>query len=214
MKRETTVAKILLESGVATFRPEEPFTYSSGLRSPIYLDNRVLISFPEARKRISLALEELIREHQREVGTIAGTATAGIPWAAWIAAGMNLPMVYVRDKAKGHGQRNQIEGVLESGKQVVVVEDLVTTGGSCLNAAAAIREAGCEVSSVVAIFTYRTAASRQAFEQSNLALHALTDFRTMTDVAVREGHLTKQSLQTVLDWADDPVAWSAKMEDA
>lgn len=211
MTNEVTIAKLLLDSGAVTLKPDDPFRYSSGIRSPIYTDNRVLISFPEARKKISKQMETIARADYRDIEAIAGTATAGIPWAAWIAAAFNVPMVYVRGEAKKHGHQNQIEGVLETGKRTLVIEDLVSTGGSVLAAAAAVRKAGAEPVAVIAIMTYQMESAQRAFKEAGIPLHTLTNFRTLTDVAVREGYLTAGSHEKVLEWAADPEGWGAKM---
>lgn len=211
MKPSTAIAKLLLELGAVNLRPDEPFKYSSGILSPIYTDNRVLISYPDARKKISIALEELARTNLRDIEAVAGTATAGIPWAAWVAAEFNLPMVYVRSKAKSHGQQNQIEGVLDGGARTVVVEDLISTGGSCLNAADAVRTAGAEPLAVIAIFTYGMKTARDGFAAKDLPLYTLTDFETLVGVALQEGRITDESHAKVLEWAADPAEWGKKM---
>ena len=148
------IAGKLLEINAVALKPQEPFTWASGLRSPIYCDNRITLSFPAVRREIAAGLQKLIVENFPGTGVIAGTATAGIPHAAWVSELMDLPMCYVRSKAKGHGKGNQIEGKVEQGQKVVVVEDLISTGGSVITAVQALREAGCEVLGVVCIFTY------------------------------------------------------------
>lgn len=208
---ERGIAKIMLEAEVATFRPDEPFRYTSGILSPIYLDNRVLISYPKHRKAISIALEELGRKTFPQIDVLAGTATAGIPWAAWVAEKMNLPMVYVRDKAKRHGQKNQIEGVLPSGSRTLVVEDLISTGQSALGSVQAIRRAGSEPLGVVAIYSYEMEASAKGFRKEGVPLATLTNFRVLTDEAERQGQLTEASKGRVLEWAKDPAGWGKKM---
>jgi orotate phosphoribosyltransferase len=210
VKTDATIAKLLLDTGVATFRPDEPFRFNSGILSPIYMDNRVLISHPAERKQISKALEDLARANYHHFDTLAGTATAGIPWAAWIASHTNLPMVYVRDRAKRHGQKNQIEGTLAPGAATIVIEDLVSTGNSCLNAAHAIQRAGGQPLAVVAIFTYQMEVSRDAFAEAGIPLHTLTNFRTLTDMAVKQGIVGAESQERVLDWAADPAGWGKR----
>lgn len=211
MKRDVAIAKLLLEAEAVTLKPDDPFRYTSGILSPIYTDNRVLISFPDIRKKISIAMEELARANYQNIEAVAGTATAGIPWAAWVAAGMNLPMVYVRGKAKRHGHKNQIEGILGAGKRTLVMEDLISTGGSAIGAAAAIRKSGAEPLAVIAIMTYQMEVSQNAFSEANLPLHTLTNFRTLTEVAVREGRISAGSHEKVLEWAADPQGWGKKM---
>lgn len=210
MTTDATIAKILLEVSAVTLRPDEPFRYSSGILSPIYTDNRVLLSYQPERKKVGRALEDLVRAAYPSIEAVAGTATAGIPWAAWLASGMNIPMVYVRDRAKRHGQQNQIEGVLKPGSKTLIVEDLVSTGKSCLNAAMAVRRAGAEPLGVVAIFTYQMKEAVKAFQEADVPLHALTNFRTLTDVAARTGQLTPESQAKVLDWATDPAGWAKR----
>lgn len=211
MKTEVAIAKILLDLGAVTLRPDEPFRYSSGILSPIYTDNRVLISHPVERKKISQALETLARANYQPIDAVAGTATAGISWAAWMAAHMNVPMSYVRSKAKGHGQRNQVEGVITPGARTIVLEDLVSTGASALASVAALREAGAQPLAVVAIFTYNMESAAAAFQEAGVPLHTLTNFRTLTDTAVRTGVLSDESQQKVLEWAADPAGWGQKM---
>lgn len=208
---ETAIAKILLERGAVTLQPDEPFTYSSGIISPIYTDNRVLISYPEDRKKISGALERLARENFGRVDALAGTATAGITWTAWLGAGMNLPIVYVRGRAKRHGQKNQIEGVLKPGSKTVVVDDLISTGQSALGSVGAVRRAGSEPLGVVAIFTYQMESAVTGFKKAVVPLYALTNFRTLVDVAERQGQLTAESRDRVLEWALEPTGWGKKM---
>ncbi len=206
-----TIAKILLEVDAVTLRPDEPFRYTSGILSPIYTDNRVLISHPEARKAVAKALEGLARETHPKIEVVAGTATAGIAWAAWLGAGMNIPMVYVRGKAKDHGQKNQIEGVLPPGSKTLVIEDLISTGGSALGAAQAVREAGGEPLGVVAIFTYGMGQAVDGFREAGIPLSTLTNFEALTEAAEQLGQLTPESKERVLEWAKDPAGWGKKM---
>lgn len=208
---ERGIAKIMLEAEVATFRPDEPFRYTSGILSPIYLDNRVLISHPEHRKAVAIALEGLARKTFPKIEVLAGTATAGIPWAAWLAEKMNLPMVYVRGQAKRHGQKNQIEGVLPPGSRTLVIEDLISTGKSALGAVQAIRRAGGEPLGVVAIYTYEMDAAEDGFREAGVPLATLTNFRILTDEAEQRGQLTRDSKQRVLDWSKDPAGWGKRM---
>ena len=154
MNTETRIAKHLLEVKAVTLSVNEPYTWASGLKSPIYCDNRVTLSYPSVRKDIALALVELIRKHYLNVEVIAGTATAGIPQACWVADIMNLPMVYIRSKAKDHGKGNQIEGVIHQNQKMVIIEDLISTGGSVLDACDAAKNEGADVLGVAAIFTY------------------------------------------------------------
>lgn len=212
MKSDVQVAKMLLELGVVSLRPDDPFRYTSGILSPIYTDLRVLISHPAERKKICELLEQLARANYRQIEAVAGTSTAGIPWAAWLAASsFNVPMVYVRDRAKRHGQKNQIEGILKPGAKTLVVDDLISTGGSALGSVHAVRRAGAQPLAVVAIFTYQMKTSVEAFRKAQTPLHTLTNFPTLVDVAGRLGKLTKGSQEKVLEWAQDPPAWGKKM---
>lgn len=211
MSVENSIAKILLEAGAVTLRPDEPFRYTSGMLSPIYTDNRVLISFPNHRKAIAKALAATLEEHYSAIDAFAGTATAGIAWAAWLCEKYDIPMVYIRDRAKRHGQQNQIEGILTPGARTIVVEDLVTTGGSALGSVHAVRKAGAEPLAVISIFTYETETAVTAFKKSRIPLHALTNFSTLVDTAERQGLITPASHAKVLQWAEDPAGWGAKM---
>lgn len=211
MTTDTFIAKLLLKLEAVNLRPDEPFRYTSGILSPIYTDNRVLISYPEERSQIVKALQEIIQVNYPAVELVAGTSTAGIPWAAWLASALDIPMVYVRDKAKSHGRQNQVEGVLKPGQQTIIVDDLISTGGSALGSVEAIRTAGAEPLAVVALFTYNMAKAVAAFEQAKVPLHALTNFRTLVDTAVQDGLLSEDSQAKVLEWAADPAGWGKKM---
>lgn len=208
---ERGVAKVMLEAEVATFRPDEPFRYTSGILSPIYLDNRVLISHPDHRKAISIALEALARKTFPKIDVLAGTATAGIPWTAWLAEKMNIPMVYVRGQAKRHGQKNQIEGVLPPGSRTLVIEDLISTGQSALGAVQAVRKAGSEPLGVAAIYTYEMQTAQEEFRKAGVPLVTLTNFKILTEEAEQRGQLTEESKERVLEWAKDPAGWGKKM---
>ena len=205
MKKE--IATHLLEIGAVSLRPQEPFTWSSGLKSPIYCDNRLTLAYPNVRSKIADGLTALIREHFSDVEAIAGTATAGIPHAAWASERLALPMCYVRNQAKGHGKGKQIEGKAEKGQKVVVVEDLISTGGSSLNAVRALKEAGCNVLGVVAIFTYGLEKGKQAFAENNVDVYTLTDYDTLIETAVELGVVTEQDIATLREWRRNPEKW-------
>ncbi|WP_374719139.1 orotate phosphoribosyltransferase [Parageobacillus toebii] len=205
MKKE--IATHLLEIGAVSLEPQEPFTWSSGLKSPIYCDNRLTLAYPNVRNAIADGLTKLIRAHFSDVEAIAGTATAGIPHAAWVSERLNLPMCYVRSQAKGHGKGKQIEGKVEKGQKVVVVEDLISTGGSSLNAVRALREAGCQVLGIVAIFTYGLEKAKQAFAENNVEVYTLTDYDTLIETAVELGVVTEQDLATLRKWRENPEEW-------
>jgi orotate phosphoribosyltransferase len=206
------IAEKLLKINAVALKPNEPFTWTSGLRSPIYCDNRLTLSYPEVRKEIAQGLQSIILEEFSDADVIAGTATAGIPHAAWVSELLNLPMCYVRSKAKGHGKGNQIEGKVEAGQKVVVVEDLISTGGSVITAVQALREAGCEVLGVVSIFTYGLDKGREAFAQEEIQSESLTDFANLVEVAIEKGYISKDDQESLLSWSKSPSEWSKKFE--
>jgi len=202
------IAKILLDVKAVTLSPHQPYTYSSGIKSPIYCDNRLLISYPKERLLIRDAFVDLIKSNNLSVDTLAGTATAGIPHAAWVADRLNKPMVYVRSKAKSHGKQNQIEGRLPANHQVIIVEDLITTGSSCLEALQAVRKAGAITNTCIAIFTYQLAKAKNNFKQAQAKLYTITDLETLLQVAVQESYINEQERQIILDWQKDPENWN------
>jgi orotate phosphoribosyltransferase len=206
------IAEKLLTINAVALKPNEPFTWTSGLRSPIYCDNRLTLSYPEVRKEIAKGLQSIILEKYSDADVIAGTATAGIPHAAWVSELLNLPMCYVRSKAKGHGKGNQIEGKVEAGQKVVVVEDLISTGGSVITAVQALREAGCEVLGVVSIFTYGLDKGMEAFAQEEIKSESLTDFANLVEVAIEKGYISKDDQESLLSWSKSPSEWSKKFE--
>ncbi len=201
------VAGHLLEIGAVFLQPNEPFTWSSGIKSPIYCDNRMTLSFPSVRSKIAKGLSELIQTHYPETQTIAGTATAGIPHAAWVSEVLNLPMCYVRSKAKAHGKGNQIEGKVSKGQKVVVIEDLISTGGSAITAAEALREAGCEVVGIVAIFSYQLPTAAERLKEANLCAHTLTDYPTLIQVALEKNIVSENDIESLQSWRENPVEW-------
>ncbi|HJV30981.1 MAG TPA: orotate phosphoribosyltransferase [Bacillales bacterium] len=208
MKKQ--IAKRLLEIHAVALKPNDPFTWTSGLRSPIYCDNRLTLSFPAVRREIAAGLVKLIQEHFPGAEMIAGTATAGIPHAAWVSENMDLPMCYVRSKAKGHGKGNQIEGKVESGQKVVVVEDLISTGGSVITAVQALLDAGCEVLGVVSIFTYGLEKGKQMLAANQIQSVSLTDFATLVEAAIEENYINRDDQESLLLWSKDPSEWSNK----
>ncbi|USK30512.1 orotate phosphoribosyltransferase [Bacillus sp. CMF21] len=203
------IAEQLLKIEAVFLSPNEPFTWSSGLKSPIYCDNRLTLSYPEVRKDIAKGLTKLIREEYPQAEMIAGTATAGIPHAAWVSDLLNLPMCYVRSKPKGHGKGNQIEGKVHEGQKVVVVEDLISTGGSVITAVQALREAGCEVIGVVSIFTYELQKGAEMLEDAGIHVVSLTDYSSLIDVALKKGAIEKKDLEKLIKWRKNPAneAW-------
>ncbi|WP_374056609.1 orotate phosphoribosyltransferase [Rossellomorea sp. FM04394] len=205
MKQE--IAKKLLDIEAVFLNPSEPFTWSSGIKSPIYCDNRLTLSYPAVRDEISTGLVEIIKENFPHVEVIAGTATAGIPHAAWVSEKLNLPMCYVRSKAKAHGKGKQIEGKAAPGQKVVVVEDLISTGGSCITAVNALREAGCDVLGVVAIFTYELEKGKRMFDEQDIEAYALSDYSSLLDAAVQNEIIREDELEQLKLWREDPENW-------
>lgn len=201
------VAADLLDVGAVLLRPDTPFTWSSGMKAPIYCDNRVTLAHPAVRRHITDGFVGLAEQHAFTPDVVAGTATAGIPHAAWLAERLDAPMAYVRSKPKGHGRKNRIEGRVTVGQRILLVEDLISTGGSALAAAQALRAAGTELTAVLAIFTYGLDASRQAFAEAEVPLYPLTDFDTLLDVAQEKGRLTREALSALRDWQQAPNEW-------
>lgn len=199
-----TIAEHLLEIKAVYLQPNDPFTWSSGMKSPIYCDNRLTLSYPHIRQDIARGLQQLIEEHFPGTELIAGTATAGIPHAAWVSDLLNLPMCYVRSKAKEHGKGNQIEGNASPGQKVVVVEDLISTGGSAITAAQALKEAGCEVLGIVSIFTYELAKGKEKLAAEGLTSYSLSDYSTLIGVAKEKGYINESELQKLTKWRENP----------
>ncbi|MBR2570495.1 MAG: orotate phosphoribosyltransferase [Paenibacillus sp.] len=201
------MAKHLLNIKAVALRPNEPFTWTSGIKSPIYCDNRLTMSYPEIRNAVAEGFAALIRELAPDAEVIAGTATAGIPHAAWVAEKLNLPMAYIRDKAKGHGKQNQIEGMIKEGQKVVVIEDLISTGGSSLKAALAVKEAGAEPVAVLAIFSYQLDKAVQAFEEAGIPLHTLSNYSALIEAALEMKVIEESDLSVLRAWREDPSTW-------
>lgn len=197
------IAKSLLDIEAVSLSPNDLFTWSSGIKSPIYCDNRITLGYPKVRQDIRDGLSELITEYFNDVEVISGTATAGIPHAAYISEKLNLPMNYVRSKSKSHGKQNQIEGAQSKGKKVVVVEDLISTGGSSITTVEALREAGAEVVGVVAIFTYGLSKADDIFKQANLPFYTLSNYNELIEVAKEEGKISENDIQTLVEWRDN-----------
>ena len=202
MKRE--IAKSLLSIKAVIFRPDEPFTWASGIHSPIYCDNRLTLTSPDVRTRIEKGLCDVIREQYPEAEVLMGTSTAGIPHAAIVAHMLNMPMGYVRSGAKDHGRKNQIEGRLEKGQKVVVVEDLISTGGSVLEVVDVLREAGAEVLGIASIFTYGMKKGLERLEAANVRNVSLTDFDAMCDAAAEEGYIRSEDIARLRRFRDNP----------
>jgi orotate phosphoribosyltransferase len=202
------IAKVLLEKRAVTLNAKDPFTYVSGIRSPIYCDNRQMIAYPEEREQIIDAFINKSQDYEFDI--VAGTSTAGIPWASWISDKLNKPMAYIRGAKKGHGAGNQIEGANVNGEKVLIVEDLISTGGSSFSAVEAVREAGGSCVAVVAIFTYDFKKAGQVFKKGGCKLLTITNFSTLVNVAKNDGILTDRELSLVLSWNKDPQNWGPK----
>lgn len=201
------IADELLKIGAVELNPVTPFTWTSGLKAPIYTDNRLIISHPDTRTKVEEAMIEVIRREFKDVDVIAGTATAGIPHASIIAHLMNLPMIYVRSSAKGHGKQNAIEGKFQKGAKVVMIEDLISTGGSVIQAAEAVESAGGKVIGCMAIFNYLLKQSEEAFAKVKYPLITLTDYQTLVDVATEDTDLSDYK-ETLEDWYKDSSGWA------
>ena len=209
METSRRIARRLLEAGAVKLQPRDPFTWASGLRSPIYCDNRVLLSYPKIRSEVIDALVEAAGNVPSVQG-IAGVATAGIPHGALLADRLGLPFIYVRSSAKEHGRRNQIEGRLQPGDRYLVVEDLVSTGGSSLKAVEAVRQAGGEVAGAVAIFTYQFPTAERVFQNAQVPLHTVSDYDSLLAEARTSGDISDEEADTLGDWRQDPRAWSER----
>lgn len=206
---KVNIAEQLLDIKAVFLQPNDPFTWSSGMKSPIYCDNRLTLSYPTVRKNIAKGLVQLINDFYPGAELIAGTATAGIPHAAWVSDEMNLPMCYIRSKAKGHGKGNQIEGLASPGQKVVVVEDLISTGGSVITAVQALREAGCEVLGVVSIFTYELEKGKVQLDSEGIINHSLSNYSTLVEVAKEKGYIADEDVLKLTKWRENPeeTAW-------
>ncbi|WP_285848208.1 orotate phosphoribosyltransferase [Paenibacillus sp. MER TA 81-3] len=205
---ERTIASHLLNIQAVALRPQDPFTWTSGIKSPIYCDNRLTMSYPDIRAAIAEGFAALVKEYAPDAEIIAGTATAGIPHAAWVADKLGLPMAYIRDKAKGHGKQNQIEGIIRPGQKVVVIEDLISTGGSSLKAALAVREAGAEPLAVFAIFSYQLDKAVSAFAEAGILLRTLSNYSALIDTALELGVIQASDLDILKAWRHDPASWN------
>lgn len=200
----THIARHLLSIGAVFLRPDEPFIWASGIKSPIYCDNRLILTAPEARNEVEQAIADAVRREYPEAQVLMGTATAGIAHAAIAAHLLGLPMGYVRSGSKDHGRRNQIEGKLTPGERVVVIEDLISTGGSVLDTVAALRAAGAEVLGVISIFTYGMAKGRQRLAEAGVKCVSLTDLDTIAQVGVQQRYITQGDVARLLAFRDDP----------
>ena len=200
----THIARHLLSIGAVFLRPDEPFVWASGIKSPIYCDNRLILTAPEARNEVEQAIADTVRREYPEAQVLMGTATAGIAHAAIAAHLLGLPMGYVRSGSKDHGRKTQLEGTLPPGEKVVVIEDLISTGGSVLDTVAALRAAGAEVLGVISIFTYGMAKGRQRLAEAGVKCVSLTDLDTIAQVGVQQGYITQGDVARLLAFRDDP----------
>ena len=201
---EKKIAKDLLSISAVFLRPEQPFTWASGIKSPIYCDNRLTLTAPEVRNHVEEGLAELIRKHYPEVEVLMGTSTAGIAHAAITATILNLPMGYVRSGSKDHGRGNQIEGKLEAGQKVVVVEDLISTGGSCIEVVEALRAAGADVLGIVSIFTYGMQKGIDRIAAANTMNYSLSNLDALVEVAAEEGYIKAEDKERIIKFRNNP----------
>lgn len=198
------IAKGLLEIQAVFLQPDDPFTWASGIKSPIYCDNRLTLTAPKVRDEVEEGLAQVIKENYPEVEVLMGTSTAGIPHAAITADKMNIPMGYVRGSNKDHGRQNLIEGKLEKGQKVVVIDDLISTGGSVLDAVNALRDAGADVLGIASIFTYNMKKSKDRFEEANVKNVSLSNFDTLVEVAAEEGYIKQDDVQKLIKFRNNP----------
>jgi orotate phosphoribosyltransferase len=199
------VAQTLLQINAVKLSPNTPFTWASGILSPIYCDNRIVLSHPSARTIVKNAFVEKSQQFDFEV--IAGVATAGIPHGALLADALGVPFIYVRDKAKGHGRQNQIEGEVKAGQKILVIEDLISTGGSSIKAVHALKEFGCEVMGTLAIFTYSFAEAQAIFDEENVPLDTLSHYDALIDEALKLHYVSEKDLETLKNWRLNPKEW-------
>ncbi len=201
------IAEFLLQIKAIKLQPNNPFTWASGWKSPIYCDNRVTLSFPQVRTFIRQQFVDIINERFGKPDVIAGVATGGIAQGALVAQEMGLPFVYVRSEAKKHGLTNMVEGIIEKGQSVVVIEDLVSTGGSSLKAVEALREAGADVKGMAAIFTYGFTVAEENFIKAKCKLVTLSDYTTLIEQALASNYVTENDLTTLKKWRENPAEW-------
>ena len=204
MSLEKVIAKDLLSIKAVFFRPDQPFTWASGIKSPVYCDNRLTLTAPNVRLDVENGLAELVKKHFPEVEVLMGTSTAGIAHAAITGHILNLPMGYVRSGAKDHGRQNQIEGKLEKGQKVVVVEDLISTGGSVIEVVNVLREAGADVLGVVSIFTYGMQKGLDRLKEANVINYSLTNFDVIAEVAAVEGYIKEEDVERLIKFRNNP----------
>ena len=212
MELSKSCANHLLKIKAVKLSPSEPFTWASGLKSPIYCDNRKTLSYPEIRTFIKEGLVHLVRTNFPNVEVIAGVATGAIAQGALVAQEMGLPFVYVRSEEKKHGLTNIVEGIVNPKQKVVVIEDLVSTGQSSLKAAHALQDMECEVLGMIAIFTYNLPVATERFQEAGITLHTLTDYNTLVIEAKEQGYIEPHEQNTLNEWRKDPQAWAKQFE--
>jgi len=205
MNRAKGVANSLLSVGAVKLNVKEPFTFVSGIKSPIYCDNRKMIGYPEERKIVIDGFIDILKDKDFDI--VAGTATAGIPWAGFIAERLNVPMAYIRSAKKDHGAGQQIEGASFEGKKVIVIEDLISTGGSSIKAVQAAREAGAKEVEVVAIFSYEFPKAIENFKNANIKLENISNFTTLIELATEKEYLNLKEKEIALKWNKSPNTW-------
>ena len=198
------IAGGLLDIKAVFFRPEEPFTWASGIKSPVYCDNRLILTAPEVRLKVETAIADTVRENFPEAEALFGTSTAGIAHAAIAAHILGMPMGYVRSGAKDHGRQNRIEGKLDKGEKVVVIEDLISTGGSVIEVVEALREEGAEVLGIVSIFTYGMKKGKERLKEAGVKNISLTDFDVISEIAAEKGYIKKEDVKRLLAFRDNP----------
>lgn len=207
MNNKKAVAEKLLQINAIKLSPDKPFTWASGWKSPIYCDNRKVLSFPVIRDFLKSEMCNTIFESFPEANLLAGVATAGIPWGAMAADQLKLPYIYVRPKPKEHGLGNQIEGYYEHGMKVVVIEDLISTGKSSLQVINVLKESGLEVDGLVSIFNYDFNEAQEAFKQANISFKSLTDYNTLIELAIEKGTVSATEQHALLSWRESPATW-------
>ena len=207
MTNEKAVAEKLLQVSAVSLSPDKPFTWASGWKSPIYCDNRKILSFTHVREFVKSEMCNLIFDKFPDAGLLAGVSTAGIAWGALAADQLKLPFVHVRPKPKEHGLGNQVEGYFEKGQKTVVIEDLISTGKSSLQVVEALRKADLEVLGMVSIFNYGFSAAKEAFERDSVVFHSLTNYPTMISLAIEKGIITADQRDVLLKWQEDPSTW-------
>ena len=197
----------LLKINAVVLRPDEPFVWASGWRAPIYCDNRLTLNYPEIRTQIAERFTQFIEQNFPDVDVVTGTATAGIPHAAWVADRLNKPMAYVRSKAKSYGMGNQIEGGVKKGESTIIIEDLVSTGGSVLSVADVLKFIDADISAILSIFTYGFDQAHQNIKDAGLSYYTLTDYPTLINVALENNYISEEVLDTLNDWRSHPDSW-------